>query len=250
MTVTLPGHGPEAFYPASYQAPQHPERLATEPSPLAAVTMEDYAERVSGVVRRISERHGPVILAAHADGGGTMHLVADAVPGHIARLVYLAAGCCTPELPTLGDFATAPENAEAVVVPVTGDPAALGVSRINWRTADAETLATFKAALAAGHSDTEFRAVLNSLQPDEPVAAWGTDVQGNPRTWGRIPRTYVRFTEDRTYTPELQDRMIANADALTPDNPFTVASVPAPHVGPLHRPDIVDILAALPETAN
>jgi pimeloyl-ACP methyl ester carboxylesterase len=242
VAVDLPGHGPDAFYPVAYQA-QNLDALATEPSPAAALTLADYVDHVVGVVRRAHE-HGPVVLAAHGDGGATLNLVANAVPELLARLVYLGAACCT-DLPTLGDYFAAPENADAVPVPTVGNPAELGVTRINWRSGDPDTLAAFRAALAEDHTDARFRAVLNSLQPDEPAALWGTDARGNPATWGRIPRTYVRFAADRTMRPALQDRMIREADAATPDNPFAVETVAAPHAGPLHRPDIVSILSAV-----
>lgn len=52
VALDLPGHGEEAFYPRSYQAPQDLGALATEPSPLAKITVDDYGERVVDVVRR------------------------------------------------------------------------------------------------------------------------------------------------------------------------------------------------------
>lgn len=242
FAVELPGHGPGAFYPVAYQAPQDIDALATEPSP-ARLGLRDYVDHVIRVVRRVRAR-GPVILVAHGDGGATVNLVANAVPEMIERLGYLA-GCCCTNLATLGEYFGTPENAGAVGVPVVTDPATLGVTRINWRTADPESLGAFRAALAQDHSGVAFRAMLNSLQPDEPVSVWGTDARGEPGTWGRVPRTYVRFSADRTLLPALQDRMISEADAATPDNRFSVETVAAPHAGPLHRPEIIAVLESL-----
>ena len=71
VAADLPGHGAEGFFPRSYQAPQDLKGLATEPSPLAKINIDDYVARVVDVVRR-SRRHGPVILAGASQGGVTI----------------------------------------------------------------------------------------------------------------------------------------------------------------------------------
>jgi hypothetical protein len=87
--------------------------------------------------------------------------------------------------------------------------------------------------------------LLSILEPDEPATIPVSEARGEADTWGRIPRTYVRFTLDRLIPPALQDRFIAEADRLTPGNPTDVRSVPAPHVGPFHRPGLVDLFSDL-----
>lgn len=65
-------------------------------------------------------------------------------------------------------------------------------------------------------------------------------------TWGRIPWTYIRLAEDQAMPLALQDRFIAEADALTPDNPFDVHSVISSHLRfQLHPTEIVTILDRL-----
>lgn len=86
---------------------------------------------------------------------------------------------------------------------------------------------------------------INLLEPDESASIPVGDARGRADTWGRIPRTYIRFSEDRFITPALQDRMIAEADALTPDNKFDVRTVAVSHAGPMHHPEVVDILDGL-----
>jgi pimeloyl-ACP methyl ester carboxylesterase len=194
-------------------------------------------ERVSGI--------GPVVLAGHGDAGAAaVTRVANAAPDRIRHLVYLAAYLCVDRA-TIGEYLELPENSGALLAPVVETPPELGVARVNWRAGDPETLVAFRAALAADQSEEAFRATLASLSPDVGVRLWGEDLQVNAATWGRIPRTYVRFTEDRTFPVALQDRMIAEADRLAPDTAFAVHSVPAPHVGPLDRPEIVQIFTDL-----
>lgn len=248
VAVDLPGHGRHAYYPWAYQA-QDLDRLKTERSPAADITVDDYAAAVAEVVRR-ARRHGPVVLVGHGDAGAAACTrVANASPDSVAHLVYVAAYLCV-DRPTIGEYLELPENSDAVLAPVVETSPDLGIARINWRSADPDTLDAFRKALAGGFSRNELLATLGSLTPDIGVSLWGDDVRAVPKTWGRIPRTYIRFTAERTIPVPLQDRMIEEADARTPDNTFSVRSVDAPHVGPLGHPDVVRILRGLARTAG
>jgi hypothetical protein len=72
-------------------------------------------------------------------------------------------------------------------------------------------------------------AMLNASQPDESSQVPLADARGHKDTWGTIPRTYIRHTRDRMIPLPLQDRMIAEADRLTPHNRFDVRSVATSH---------------------
>ncbi len=247
VAVDLPGHGTQGFFPRSYQAPQDLEGLATEPSPLAKITIDDYVERVVEVVRR-ARSHGPVILAGASQGGVTVSRVGNAIPDLLDRVVYLAAYCCV-DLPNMAAYLATPENSESLLPLVTravvADPATLGVARVNWRSADPSVIDGIKQCLAGDFTDEAVLRLLNALEPDEPASIPLAEARGEAHTWGRIPRTYVRFTRDRLIPPALQDRFIREADRLTPDNPTDVRSVAAPHVGPFDRPELVEIFTAL-----
>ncbi|GIG68950.1 alpha/beta hydrolase [Phytomonospora endophytica] len=244
VPVDLPGHGPAANYPASYQSPQDLAAFADAPSPtLAGTALADNADHVAGIVRRAAA-HGPVILLGQSMGGATVTLAADRVPGLITRLVYLSAFCCTA-FRSVADAFGSPEAAGSLLgdIPPVGDPARTGVLRTNWRAA--EVVAPAKAALAADYDEAAFGAVLNGFEPDEAAAVATDDARGDRRRWGRVPRTYVRFTADRAIPLALQDRMIADADAATPGNRFTVHSLRAPHLGPQDAAVLMDVLAGL-----
>ncbi|PZG21599.1 alpha/beta hydrolase [Nonomuraea aridisoli] len=229
--VTLPGHGPEEQFHVAYQAPQDLAKLANLPSPVASVTLDDYVEATVNVVRRVAE-YGPAILVGGSLGGATITKAADEVPGLIDRLVYSSAFCCT-NLPTPNDYVNSPEGRESLTPTllngIVGDPRVINAIRINWRTNNREFLDAAKKAFMEDATDGEFLAMLNTLLPDESMLVTGADARGSKQRWGRVPRVYIRHTKDRTIPLALQDRMIKEADAATPRNPFKVFSVEATH---------------------
>ncbi|MFF3717941.1 alpha/beta fold hydrolase [Streptomyces prasinus] len=245
--IDLPGHGFEATFPPSYQAPQDLDALATEPGIIKGVTLADNVARVIEVLER-AERNGPTVLVAHSRGGITTTAVANARPELIDRIVYVSAWC--PVDLEVGDYYAQPEMADvdagAFAAAFVGDPAETGLLRTNFRTADPAALAAFKRAFAADLTDDEFRTFLNTLQPDENLDAGTAADRAQAATWGRIPRTYVRLTADASVPLAVQDRMIREADALTPDNPFDVRTLEGSHLRWLvHPKPAAELLASL-----
>jgi pimeloyl-ACP methyl ester carboxylesterase len=246
VMVDQPWHGAEAFVPESYQR-QDLEAMAAEPSPLKGIGLEDYEARVTGIVRRAAH-NGPVVLVGHSLGGVTVSRVGDAVPHLLHHICYMAAFCPSRVLPTADACTAAPENANAVspVELTVGDPDRLGVLRLNFRTGDSRELGLLKEMICADYPDAAFRRLLAGMQTDEPVTAYAGRAVGRAGSWGRIPRTYLRFGKDRTIATALQDRMIAEADAFTPGNSFRVHDFPeASHVGPLDPIPVAEILDTL-----
>ncbi|WP_328357776.1 alpha/beta hydrolase [Streptomyces sp. NBC_00445] len=247
VTVDQPLHGTEKFIPKAYQT-QDLGALATEPSPVAALTLDDFERRVTGVVRRAARLGGPVVLVGHSMGGLSVSRVANAVPELLAHICYMAAFCPSRSMPSLNDCAGSPEGQLAVspLEQIVGDPGKLGVLRLNWRTSSRRDLAVFKEMTCAEYTDAEFLRVLEGLQADESMTAYAGRAVGRAETWGRIPRTYLRFGKDRTVATELQDRMIAEADELTPHNRFTVHNFPGTgHMGPTDPTRVTDLLHGL-----
>jgi pimeloyl-ACP methyl ester carboxylesterase len=237
VAVDLPGHGFEATFPAAYQAPQDLDALAAEPGIIKGVTLADNAAHVIEVLER-AKRNGPTILVAHSRGGIAATAVANARPELIDRIVYVSAWC--PVDLDVSDYYAQPEMADidagAFVATLVGNPAELGLLRTNFRTADPAALAAFKRAFAADLTDDEFRTFLNTFQPDENLDVGTSADRAQATTWGRIPKTYVRLAADASIPLAMQDRMIREADALTPDNPFEVRTLDGSHLRWLVHP--------------
>ncbi|MEV7558448.1 alpha/beta fold hydrolase [Streptomyces sp. NPDC089795] len=235
--VDLPGHGFEATFPAAYQAPQSLDALAAEPGSIKGVTLADNAARVIEVLER-AKQNGPTILVAHSRGGLTATAVANARPELIDQIAYVSAWC--PVDLDLGDYYAQPEMAEvdagAFAATFVANPDETGLLRTNFRTADPAALAAFKQAFAADLTDDEFRTFLNTFQPDENLDAGTSADRAQATTWGRIPKTYVRLAADASIPLAAQDRMIREANALTPDNPFDVRTLEGSHLRWLVHP--------------
>ncbi|MFF1696272.1 alpha/beta fold hydrolase [Streptomyces sp. NPDC058257] len=237
VALDLPGHGFGATFAAAYQAPQDLDALAAEPGGIKGVTLADNAAHVIEVLER-AKQNGPVILVGHSRGGAAITAAGNARPDLIDRIVYVSAWC--PVDLDVGGYYTEPEMADvdpgAFAAALVGNPAELGLLRFNFRTAAPETLAAMKQAFAADLTDDEFRTLLNTFQPDENLDAGTSADRAQASTWGRIPRTYVRLADDTSVPPAVQDRMIREADALTPDNPFDVGTLQSSHLSWLVHP--------------
>ncbi|BDM69678.1 hypothetical protein HEK616_31650 [Streptomyces nigrescens] len=68
-------------------------------------------------------------------------------------------------------------------------------------------------------------------------------------TWGRIPKTFVRLDADASLPPAMQDRLIREGNALTPDNPYDVRTLEGSHlkwlIDPAPAARVLGELAAL-----
>ncbi|MEV6425746.1 alpha/beta fold hydrolase [Streptomyces sp. NPDC051662] len=250
IAVDLPGHGFAATYPRAYQAPQDPAGLATAPGAIKGVTLADNAAHLIGILER-AKRNGPVILVSHSRGGMTATVAANQRPDLIDRIVYVSAWC--PVDLDVNSYYAEPEmasvDATGQVAAMVGNPAELGLLRSNFRTADPGVLAAFKAAFLADGTDEEFMVFLNTFQPDENLDAGTPDDRAQPDTWGRIPKTYIRLAEDTSVPVAMQDRMIREGDALTPQNPYDVRTLTSSHlkwlVDPVPAARVLGEIAAL-----
>lgn len=249
LPVELPGHGFDTVFPEGFGIPHEPGQFATSPSPLAGLTLDDYADHTLAMVRRVAD-HGPVVLVGHSLGGSTVSRVANAAPDLLARVVYLSAYCCV-DAPVVPAYAPAQPPHDSPLgrprrMAFIGDPARIGAARTNPVTNSAGVLAAQHALLMADLDPAQVPAVLAyATQPDEPLQVIIAEARVDPQTWGRLPRTYIRTDQDEVVPIQVQDRMIAEADRLTPGNVFAVHTIAGSHFAPItHAAEVADILAS------
>jgi pimeloyl-ACP methyl ester carboxylesterase len=242
--LDLPGSGLEARFPQSYLDNDF-AALAAESSPVGNVHLSDYRDAIVAAVRRLAD-HGRVTLVGHSFGGLAITQAAEAVPELIERLVYLTAYVPAKQ-PTGAALAGLPEGASSISGAIlVGDPMKTGAMRINPRDDDPEYVEKGRLALYGDVSTGEYLRFAAYLNPDLPLPVAFDDARGTAERWGRVPRTFIRTTEDRTVPLALQDRMIAEADELTPDNRFDVRSLPSSHAPFASMPDrLAEVLGAL-----
>lgn len=233
--VDLPGHGFDAPLPSGYLAAGQPG-LATEKSSLAALSMDECAESVLSTLRSVRQYRN-VVLVAHSAGGGSASLAAERAPGLVDRVVYLSAFVPAGR-PRFFDYLSSEENATALGqgLPL-GDPEAIGSVRINPLSPDPDYLEELRLTQYHDTPAGSFDRWRLALSPDLPLAIPGTPVEVTRERWGRIPRTFLRCADDRALPPAVQDLMVAEADAMTPGNTFTVHTLPGSHSPFAARPD-------------
>jgi pimeloyl-ACP methyl ester carboxylesterase len=240
--IDLPGSGLDAGYPQSYLRNDF-AALATEPSPLGQVHLADYTKTV---VERMRELGGPVTLVGHSFGGLAITQAAEQAPELVDRLVYLTA-YVPAKAKNAVELSSMPEGASSLSGAILiGDPTATGAMRINPRSGDPDYIEKGRQALYNDVSTEEYLRFAAYLNPDLPLPVAFDDARGTPERWGRIPRTFIRTAQDRTVPPALQDRMIAEADELTPGNRFDVHTLDSGHSAFASVPDeLADLLASL-----
>lgn len=121
-------------------------------------------------------------------------------------------------------------DAASLGLAMAGNPAELGLLRVNFRTADRDALAAFKAAFLADGTEEELLTFLNTFQPDENLDVGTCADRAQAATWGRVPKTFVRLADDANMPLAMQDRLIREGNALTPDNPYDVRTLAGSHL--------------------
>jgi len=248
IALDLPGHGITARLPQAYlQQPQNPAALANEVSPLASLTLNDYRDHTLKILRGLADDNdGRVILVGHSLGGATLSAVGEAAPELVKRLVYLTAFVPVVFNNVLA-YLQQPNFASSQVPPLfVADPAVVGCARINHHSADPAYVAADKSAFYGDVPTPAFQAIANLLTPDEPIQAFTTPAVVTPQRWGRLPRTFIRCTEDQAIPIVVQDQMISDADDFTPKNRFQQKTLHTSHSAFAAAPQaLTDLLISL-----
>ncbi|MCY1063456.1 alpha/beta fold hydrolase [Nannocystis sp. RBIL2] len=226
VAIDLPGHGLSAKFPRAYLTGDR-AAFAAEVSPQKDIRLDDGADAVIAALRELQGESRPIVVG-HSMGGTVITRVGERAPELVGRLVYLSAYCPVRRGPASA-FGELPEAKQPYLDGLMlGNPAQTGVVRIDPR-GDAKYRDTLRAAFYHDVPAEEALAFALALTPDLPLGYWTTDVGATKERWGKVPRTFIRCTEDRALPIALQDLMIREADAWTPDNRFDRKTLKTSH---------------------
>jgi pimeloyl-ACP methyl ester carboxylesterase len=225
LCIDLPGHG-----------------VSYDRSRTAAVTVDEAASAVLESIRHL--RVKPIVVG-HSIGGVIITRAGEREPELMGHLVYLS-GHLPIGLKAPAAYAQLPEwrtgYGETLFV---GDPARTGVVSINPE-GDETYLEQLREAYYNDVAFADFLPYARALTPDLPVGFWIDETIVSAARWGRIPRTYIRCTQDRALSPAIQSLMIRDADVLTPGNRFRVIDLESSHSPFASMPrQLADILGGI-----
>ena len=241
IAIDLPGHGLDATIPESFmKRPLDPAAFATEPSSIAPIPIDAFADAVIAAADRAkAEGAERVIAVGHSMGGVPITFAAAKAPEKFDGLVYLAALAPMPGKPAGAYLELEDQQKNSKLGPIVmADPAKIGALRIDPRSTDADYLATAKEALAADVDDRLLATVMHMLTPDAPAAMYGeaaTFADG----YENIERVYIRCTQDQTLVPSTSEVIVSDMNAAWPGNPTRMIDLEASHEAMFSKPEVL-----------
>jgi pimeloyl-ACP methyl ester carboxylesterase len=185
-------------------------------SPAAAPLVS--LKRMVDAAERALASHGKTVVVVHSRSGIVASELAERAPDRIARTIYLASFMLSAGKRVL-DYV--PDRDSALSGQVTVN------RRGMW---DWLEPAAYKEALYADCEDGDIT-LARTLLVREPVRPALTRLQLSDERYGRVPRAYIRLTQDRAVSLPLQDRLL---NETTTDR---VETIEASHSAYFSRPD-------------
>jgi pimeloyl-ACP methyl ester carboxylesterase len=166
--------------------------MGRDATPLAAVTLDGWADQIAGVIGAEAE---PVVLVGHSRGGIVISATAERVPERISTLVYLTA-LMLPDGATQADVMglVSPETAAVVrpgpeggslVAPEAVGPVFYNTTAPEWIERAAQMLGP------------------------EPTGGFSAPMKLSRERYGSVPRAYIECALDRAISLDAQRRMQA-----------------------------------------
>ncbi len=163
-----------------------------DPTPIPEVSLQGYADWISGVLDAQSE---PVVLVGHSSGGVVISQAAEQRPDKVKLLVYLAAFLLR-DGETL--FSVAENETGSLVLPnlVMSEDGASATIRED----------VIKEALFHDCSDEDAERAKSRFAP-QALAPFVTPLALTEENFGRVPRVYIETLQDRAVSPSFQKEM-------------------------------------------
>jgi len=163
-----------------------------DPTPIPEVSLQGYADWISGVLDAQSE---PVVLVGHSSGGVVISQAAEQRPDKVKLLVYLAAFLLR-DGETL--FSVAENETGSLILPnlVMSEDGASATIRED----------VIKEALFHDCSDEDAERAKSRFAP-QALAPFVTSLALTEENFGRVPRVYIETLQDRAVSPSFQKEM-------------------------------------------
>ena len=247
IPIDLPGHGLNAVTPESFRTrPLDAQAFATEPSALAGIGVDQFADTVIAAADRARAKGAERVFAVgHSMGGVPITFAAAKAPEKFTGLVYLAALAPAPGKPAGAYLGLEAQRKESKIGPiVAADPAVVGALRIDPRSEDETIRAAGKEALAADVDDDLWATAMHLFTPDAPISMYGEMAEFAPGYEG-LKRTFVRCSQDRTLVNSTCDAIVADMNAAWPSSPTPLIDLEASHEAMFSKPEaLADLLIA------
>jgi pimeloyl-ACP methyl ester carboxylesterase len=231
----LIGGGLKATEPRAF-LDQDEAGLATEPSPLSALSIETYAASALVTLHELHEAYGPVIVVGHSITGVLVHYLGERAPEAIRRLVYLAAIAPRPGHSVVMDEAEQPWATSLFPSLIVADPAVVGVLRINPSSTDPAYRNLVRRCFFNDVSDTQAAVAMRLLTCENPAALSLYETTLTAQRWGSLARSWIRTANDASIPVTGQDTNIRQLDEDFPDHPFDVTTIDSGHMAFLSKP--------------
>lgn len=175
-------------------------------------------ERMVDAAERALSPDGKTIVVVHSRNGIVASSLAERVPQRIGRTIYLASFMLPPGRGVL-DYVP---DAQSMM------PGNVTINRLGmW---DWLKPSAYREVLYADCSDSDVE-LARALLVREPVRPALTRLRLTEERYGRVPRDYIRLTQDRAVSPALQDRLIRETGAAR------VESIDASHSAYFSQPE-------------
>ena len=247
IAIDFPGHGLNAVTPRSFRArPLDAEAFTTEPSALAGIGVDRFADTVIAAADRARAMGAERVFAVgHSMGGVPITFAAARAPEKFAGLIYLAGLAPAPGKPAgayLGLEAQRKESKLGAIV--AADPAVVGALRIDPRSEDEAIRKAGKEALAADVDDDLWSTAMHLFTPDAPVSMYGEMAEFAPGYEG-LKRTFIRCNRDQTLVNSTCAAIVADMNTAWPSSPTPLIDLESSHEAMFSKPEaLADLLIA------
>lgn len=177
-------------------------------------------DNMVSAVEKALPAQGKAIVVVHSRNGIVASTLAERLPDRIAQTIYIASYM----LPTGRRVLDYLPDRQSMM------PGNVEISRLGlW---DWLKPAVYRAALYADCSEEDI-ALCRSLLVREPIRPALTRLRLTKERYGRVPRAYIRLTQDNAVSLSLQDRLLSE----TPVD--RIASLQASHSAYFSQPDML-----------